>query len=129
MAELLVEVRSMAKARKLYARQKYFCLLRKIADLGLMELPADLAGKIYGPSRGVYKSIDSIRIAPSLPKLHVIHVVPTRKNNMDCIDFETFASITQSRGEIGSEFAQYLRRWASIEAGQPYTAESQAQAI
>ena len=94
-----------------------------------MELPANLAGKIYGQSRGVYKSIDSIRITPSLPELQVIHVVPTRKDNMDSIDFETFASIVQSRGEIGSEFAQYLRRWASIEAGQAHTVESRTQAI
>ena len=83
MANLLGQVRSMAKARELYARQKYFSLLQEIADLELMELPAGLSEKIYGPSRGVYKCIDSIQIASPLPKLQVIHVVPTRKDNMD----------------------------------------------
>ena len=129
MAQLLRQVRLMAKAQKPYARQKYYCLLQEIAELGLIELPADLSEKIYGPPRGVNKCIDSIKITSPLPKLQVIHVVPTRKGDMDCIDFETFASIVQSRGDIGNQFARYLRRWARIEAGTAYVTEGQTKAI
>lgn len=117
MADLLARVKSMANAAKPYARRKYFHLLWTLVELGLVELPSDLADKIYGPPRGVHKCIDAIRIAPVLPALETIHVLPTAKNTRNCIDFQTFARVVQSRGEIGREFARHLHQWARIEAG------------
>ena len=117
MACLLARVISMANAAKPYARRKYFHLLRTLGELGLIELPSDLEHKIYVSPRGVHKCIDDIQIAPVLAALEVIHVVPTAKDTMDCIDFQTFARIVQSRGEMGREFARHLRKWASAEAG------------
>ena len=117
MLDLLARVISMANAAKPYARRKYFHLLWTLHKLKLIELPSDLADKIYGPPRGVHECIDAIRIAPVLPDLEAIHVLPTAKDTTNCIDFQTFARVVQSRGEIGREFAGQLRQWARIEAG------------
>ena len=117
LARVLCDVRSMAQARALYARQKYFHLLQAIAALGLMSLPPDLERKIYGPSRGVYDCIDSIEIPTALPAIAVIHVLPEAIAGMDCIDFESFAGSVENRGELGGRFAASLRDWAQTEAG------------
>ncbi|MCY4503590.1 MAG: hypothetical protein OXE57_18780 [Alphaproteobacteria bacterium] len=117
MPDLLARVISMANAAKPYARRKYFHLLWTLDALGLIDLPSDLADKIYGPPRGVHKCIDAIRIAPVLPALETIHVLPTADDTMPRIDFQTFARVIQTRGEIGREFARHLHQWARIEAG------------
>ena len=117
MADLLARVRSMANAAKPYARRKYFHLLWALGELGLIELPSGLADKIYGRPRGVHEYIDAIRIAPVLPDLEAIHVLPTAKNTANCIDFRTFARVVESRGEMGREFARHLHQWARVEAG------------
>ena len=115
---LLRRLIGITNAAKPYARRKYFHLLWSLDDLGLIELPADLANKIYyGHSRGVHKCINEIRIASPLPALEVIHVLPRANQDMTCIDFKTFARVVQDRGEIGKRFAHYLRQWARFDAG------------
>lgn len=119
MAELLCEVKSMAKTRNRPTRKKYFHLLRALADLGLMKLPSELERKVYDRSYapGVYDCIEAIKFAPVLPTLEVIYILPTPRDNLDCIDFGTLAGIVEHQGEIGGQFAHCLRRWAGIEAG------------
>ena len=115
--EILRKLKSMAQAKNPHTRRKYFHLLRALADLGLMKLPPELEHKMYERPRGVYDCIKEIEIEPVLPKLEVIYVLPRANDKVDCIDFGTLAGIVEHQGEIGSQFAHFLRRWASIEAG------------
>ena len=117
LAKLLCDVRSMAKAKDPQARRKYFHLLRAIAELDLMVLPAELQDRIYGPPRGVYDCIDRIAIPSALPAIEVIHVLPKTVEFKDCVDFESFAAAIEDHGEIGSRFAASLRSWSAIAAG------------
>lgn len=114
---LLCDIKSMAKASNPQARRKYFHLLKRIADLELMIIPAELRNRIYDSPRGVYGCIDRIQIPPTLPATEVIHVLPDTVEGKDCIDFESFATVAEDRGEIGKRFAESLRSWSSVEAG------------
>ena len=117
MTKLLHDVKSMAKARNLRARRKYFHLLQAIADLSLMELPAELEEKIYGDAHGVYECIDDINISHTVCQLEVIYVLPKAEDGKDCIDFATFAGVVEKRGELGRRFAKSLLEWARNKAG------------
>ena len=118
MPEILCDVRRMAKARERRAREKYFHLLRSIACLGLMTLPDDLEHKIYESPRGVYECLDRTVIASPSPSVGVIHVLPQAIDGKDCIDFETFARVVENQSEIGKRFAESLRNWTRLEAGE-----------
>ena len=118
LAALLCDIRSMAKAKRLYARRKYFHLLKAIAALDLMKLPSDLEYKIYSQPRGVYDCIAKIDIPKRLPAIEIIYVVPKVKEGKNCIDFEAFAGVIENRGEIGKRLAVSLREWACAEAGE-----------
>jgi hypothetical protein len=117
MAALLCDIRSMARAKNLPARRKYFHLLKAVAELGLMILPDDLEDRIYSSPQGVYECINRIVIPSALPDIEVIHVLPTAVEGMDCIDFERFAAVVEDRGLIGRRFAASLRGWSGIKAG------------
>ncbi len=117
MAALLCDIRSMAKAKSLQARRKYFHLLKDVAALDLMTLPAELEDRIYRSPQGVYECIDRIEIPSALPDIEVIHVLPKTKQKMDCIDFESFAAVVEDRGTMGNRFAASLRSWSDIKAG------------
>lgn len=117
LAALLCDIRSMAKAKRPYARRKYFHLLKAIAALDLMELPPDLEHNIYSQPRGVYDCIAAIDIPKRLPVIEIIYIVPTAIEGRDCIDFETLAGVVENRGEIGKRLAASLREWVCTEAG------------
>ena len=117
MTQLLCDVKSMAKARKLRARRKYFHLLQAISDLGLMELPPELKDKIYGDARGVYQCIDDIDISHTVCQLEVIYVLPKANGQKDCIYFATFAGVVDKQGELGRRFATSLLEWRTKTAG------------
>lgn len=108
LAALLCDIRSMAKAKNRRARRKYFHLLKAIADLDLMILPAELEDRIYGSPQGVYECIDRIEIPSALPDIEMIHVLPMAVEGMDCIDFEGLAAVVEDRGQIGRLFAASL---------------------
>ena len=119
MKRLLRELKSMAKTRIRATRQKYFHLLQTLADLGLMKLPPNLEHKTYAlpAARGVYECIDAIKLTRKMPTLEVIYLLPRPRKNLNCVDFGTLAGIVEHQGEIGGQFAYYLRRWAEEEAG------------
>ena len=117
LAKLLHDIRSMSKAKDPQARRKYFHLLTTIAELDLIVLPPELQDRIYGAPRGVHCCIDGIAIPPALPDIEVIHVLPKKVEGKDCIDFESFATAIEDRGEIGRRFATSLRNWSAIKAG------------
>ena len=117
LAALLHDIRSMAKARNPQARRKYFHLVKAIAEFDLMIPPGELQNRIYDSPSGVYGYIDRIRIPSTLPDIEVIHVLPDTVEGKDCIDFESFATVAEDRGEIGKRFAASLRSWSAIEAG------------
>lgn len=127
LAALLRDIRSMAKAKNPQARRKYFHLLTAIAALDLMTLPPELEEKIHDRPRGVYVCIDEIKILPALPDIEVIHVLPKIAKDMDCIDFESFATFVEDQGEIGKRFAASLRSWSAIEAGDRWPATAALQ--
>ena len=114
---LLRDIRSMAKARNRQARRKYFHLVKAITKLDLMIPPEELQNRIYKSPRGVYDCIDRIRIPSTLPDIEVIHVLPDTEKGKDCIDFESFATVAEDRGEIGKRLAGSLRSWSAIKAG------------
>ena len=117
MTQLLCDVKSMAKAKELRARRKYFHLLQAIADLGMMQLPAELEEKIYGDAHGVYECIDDINISHTVRQLEVIYVLPKAKGHIDCIDFATFADVAEKRGQVGRRFATSLLEWSCTKPG------------
>ncbi len=127
MTVLLPRLIAIANAAKPYARRKYFHLLWMLDDLRLIALPPGLMNKIYDDSRGVHECIDDIAVASPLPTLELIHILPKAIDTTDCIDFETFASIIQCRGDIGKGFARHLRQWARVEAGTERPGEAQAE--
>ena len=108
MAALLCDIRSMAKAKNRRARRKYFHLLKAVAELDLMILPAGLEDRIYGPPQGVYECIDRIEVPSALPDIEVIHVLPTAVEGMDCIDFEAFAAVVEDRRRRSSVLGEDL---------------------
>lgn len=114
---LLRDIRSMAKARYRQARRKCLHLVKAIAKLDLMIPPGELQNRIYESTRGVCDCIDRIRIPSTLPDIEVIHILPDTVKGKDCIDFESFATVTEDRGEIGKRLAASMRSWSAIEAG------------
>ena len=115
---VLCGIRCMAKARKAYARRKYFHLLKAIEALDLMSLPPDLKTKTFCSPRGVFDCIESIGIRSKLPDMEVIYVVPNAVPGLDCIDFERFARVVENRGDAGRRFAASLEQWACVLAGE-----------
>ena len=116
MPKILCDVRRMAKASNPRSRKKYFQLLRAMGGLGLMTLPQDFEQKAReSPRRVVFECIDRIVIASPAPSLSVIHVLPKAIDGKDCIDFETFARVVETRGRIGKRFAESLRDWTNSE--------------
>ncbi len=118
LAAILCDLRGMAKATDRHARRKYFHLLEAVAGLGLLRLPPGLEDKIHGPSRGVYDLIESIEVAPHLPVLEIIHVLPNASGQMNCIDFPSFACVVARRGKLGARFAESLREWSIVAPGE-----------
>ena len=90
--------------------------MKAIAELDLMIPPGELQNRIYDSPSGVYGYIDRIRIPSTLPDIEVIHVLPDTVEGKDCIDFESYATVAEDRGEIGKRFAASLRSWSAIEA-------------
>ena len=121
LSDLLVIASSDSVAKKKPTREKYFHLLRAVADLELFEQDqlTRLREIVYGAgSAKEYKAcIEGIRSTCSPPDLEVIYILPCKKEGKNCVDFEYFADHIQNRGEIGALFANYLRRWDEQGAG------------
>ena len=117
LADLLIDIRAMAKSPVRFIRKKYFNLLQTLEALDLVELPTGLDEKIHGNSRGVYGVIDAIEILANETKLEVVHVLPSKEPGRNTIDFGSVAEVVEQRGDIGRRFAGSLRRWCATPAG------------
>lgn len=112
-------------------RQKYVHLVHCLDEFGLVSLQKDLYRKAFAEKQdGVYRLLETVRVAETMPDLDVLYVQPTcHPCDRTCIvDFDTFADIVE-KGQ-GSEdarklFAGHLRSWASRRAGSVSPLESQ----
>ena len=117
MRKILFDLKLIFKATSADLRGKYFHLFEAVEKLGLVnKLPNELSERVYGDQpRGLRKCIKDIEIAPSLPTIDVLYVLPKDNEHMHCIGFERVAAVAESQGEIGQCFAAYLRKWGCDE--------------
>lgn len=122
MCVILSELKEIVKRSK--EKQKYYHLLNALSDLGLIRL-YDLESKIYPKViSGVSSLIDDISILKT-PDLKVVYIQPRKHCNDKPDDkhhyiyFKEFAKIVENQGELGKQFARYLREWKTDPAIQP----------
>ena len=103
------------------AHQKYFHLLSKLAELGCLNLPPELAEFVFPQARrGLREVQDQIEtcVDPGEFELEVVYIQPlSPENDSDnVIGFEEMASWLDGKDEMAQVFAEYLRRW-TVPAG------------
>lgn len=99
---------------------KYIHLLQRLSDLGFVDIPADVYVHAFSESTsGVTKQLQLVRnlVGEPGPAIEIVYVVPDVHPKHESIDFEEFAKIAESRGEVGRILAKHLRNWKKIKAG------------
>ena len=103
------------------AKRKYYCLLDRLAKMGLLEIPQRFRVLMSGGNlRGVTE--ESRQVIPTAKARNVsdrrkLYIQPSKTRPED-ISFEDFASVVESHEDPFSQrFAQSLIRWAELKAG------------
>lgn len=99
--------------------QKYIHLLRRLSDLGFVDVPADVYAHAFPKLRsGVTEQLHLVRnrVSEPGPAIEIVYVAPVAHPDHESIDFDEFAKVAESKGEVGRIFAEHLRKW-KIQAG------------
>jgi hypothetical protein len=101
-------------------RKKYYHLLRELATLGLLHLPADIETRVFAETqRGIGKVLQQIEVAETRAEIEVLYVQPTTTGDANHIDFETFARYVRRHADpLSQRFSESLLRWRTA-AGEP----------
>ena len=89
-------------------RQKYDNLLRLLGKLELVRVDEE---------KREIKDRYSNTVGQPEPEITVLYIQPAPSSNKNCITFHQFADAIKGYGEIATLFADYLRRWADVTAG------------
>jgi hypothetical protein len=102
------------------AKHKYCCLLRMLADIELLRLPAELAAPSPKlDAREINRLLPAIEIIAPEPELRIQYLQP-QADGSDDINFEELASWLEGRSDaVAARFAKSLREWKAITAGRP----------
>jgi hypothetical protein len=95
---------------------KYLHLLKRLADLGFVEIPAELRLAVpAGTSGGLRQHLRHVRsrVPGSGPRLQTVYIQPVADPIYNSIGFEQYAARIEGQGELGRLFSEYLRRWVT----------------
>jgi hypothetical protein len=103
------------------AHQKYYHLLEKLEEVGLLELPDGLADYVFpDATRGLRELQTDIEVTvdPHEFDIEVVYLQPRTTGETDhrVIDFAEMADWLEGRGALAETFAESLVRWRQ-EAG------------
>lgn len=103
-------------------RRKYFALLKRLECMGLLRIPAEVEEIMSRPRlHGLTKASDSIGVTTSATETIIVHVQPNGTGD-EIINFEDFRAVVQAHDDpISQRFAQSLKEWAAIKAGEAGT--------
>ena len=111
----------MARATDAKFIPKYIHLLHRLGALGFIDVPADVYTHSFPElESGVIEQLCRVRnlVSESGPAIQIVYVAPDAHPKHESIDFDEFARIAESKGEVGRIFAEYLRKWKTP-AGSP----------
>lgn len=100
-------------------KHKYVCLLRLLADLQLLQLPAELDEAVQSKhwASGINACLDDVEIAASDMPLEIVYVQP-KAHKGDEVGFDEIATCLDGLNDpLAERFATSLRNWASVLPG------------
>ena len=101
------------------AKQKYFCLLEHLANMGLLRIPDELRAIMARPDiRGTTAASRAIEITAHTADTLIVYVQPNGVGP-DIISFAEFAEVVRRHEDpVSQRFAASLRTWAAVRAGE-----------
>lgn len=120
MHQLLEGVLDLFRATK--SKRKYYCLLELLESVGLLRIPQELKNIVARASlQGATQASTKIEITSAVESCIAMYVQP-RGSGPNVIDFAEFsAAVARHDGPLSQRFAQSLRTWASVVAGERAT--------
>ena len=109
---------SRAPRMKHYARTKYCRLLELIAQIGLIQMPKEMASLASAQShQGINRLLQGIRITCPVSDCRIVYVQPTGGGE-GVIDFTEFSAVVREHDDPFSQrFAKSLGTWGRVQAG------------
>jgi len=112
------------------AKRKYFCLLQRLAGLGLLAIPAEFADLMAGNDlRSVNGASESVTVISPVRECIVVYVQPNEdKDDHACrkgdppvvIAFDEFRAVVERHADpVSVRFARSLKEWSRVRAGKP----------
>ncbi|MBD3251053.1 hypothetical protein GF380_01075 [Candidatus Uhrbacteria bacterium] len=104
------------------SKRKYFALLEHMESMGLLRIPMEMKEIMSLPSlQGVTEASHSIEITTTATDSVIVYVQPNGTGD-DIINFEDFRAVVQKHDDpVSQRFAQSLREWATVKAGESGT--------
>lgn len=102
------------------AKRKYFYLFQQLEELEQLWIPQTMKAIILKNSlRGITNEAKKIKIISQINSIKIIYIQPNGDAD-NIINFNKFAEIIETNKDpVSIRFAQSLREWAKVEAGQP----------
>jgi hypothetical protein len=99
--------------RKSNKKRKYFCLLKHLADMGLVQIPSSLEESMARRNLyGANAAAQQIKITSVAKECHVVYVQPDG-TKPDVLSFQEFRAVVQMYDDpLSQRFAQSLAKWA-----------------
>ena len=101
------------------AKRKYFCLLDRLARLGLLRIPDGMRDIMNRPDlHGANKASNGVEITCRANESVVVYIQPEGHGD-GVISFEDFRSVVGKHDDpFSTRFAQSLAEWARVTAGE-----------
>ena len=105
--------------RATQAKRKYYCLLRQLAAMGLLDIPAEFDRIMHSQSlQGINEASKSVQIISKVSRCDILYIQPEGKSKQ-VISFAEFASVIEQNDDaFAKRFSRSLREWAEVKAGQ-----------
>ena len=115
LAPLLAGVLDIFRASS--SRRKYFYLLERLADLGLLNIPGTLHDIMLRPvPTGAAQASRAVTITSQVSACQIVYVQP-HGSGPEIISFNDFRSVvSKHEDELSARFAESLAKWATVEA-------------
>jgi len=105
--------------RATQAKRKYFCLLKQLAGMGLLDIPLELEDIMRRKSlKGASAASEAVKITSKVASCEILYIQPEGEGEQ-IISFAEFADIIESNEDsFARRFSRSLREWAEVKDGQ-----------
>ena len=100
------------------AQRKYFCLLERLAEMDLLDIPVALRQIMKRSNlKGANEASRSIRVTARVTRHRIVYVQPNGSGD-DIVSFKDFRAVVEQYGDpVSQRFAKSLTEWACVQAG------------